>query len=168
MPLYEPWMNRVYAGSVNVYAGGGTKSMARSDGALNVSAFTAGSLVADAYSTDSISAMVEGMWLYSKKGDVNIKAENNTSTEGIGYKVGGISMIDAGKTDVKSRAGTNGSRQSVAVVIGDEAQISSAGAVNINAINQGKTVANGTVPERNLRQMADRQPEQRLYPYVQR
>ena len=109
MPLYEPWMNRVYAGSVNVYAGGGTKSMARSDGALNVSAFTAGSLVADAYSTDSISAMVEGVWLYSKKGDVNIKAENNTSTEGIGYKVGGISMIDAGKTDVKSRAGTNGS-----------------------------------------------------------
>jgi hypothetical protein len=33
VPLYKPAMNRVYASSVNVYAGGGTKSLARSDGA---------------------------------------------------------------------------------------------------------------------------------------
>ena len=140
VPEYNAQDNRIKAGSANIYAAGGTRSEARTDGAMSFSGITAGSLSADSASTDNVTAIVEGVRLSSGK-DITIRSEGDTTSSSVGYKPGSISLVDAGNTDVKARVGTLTGRQSVSVVVGDEVQLSADGRIDMSADNQGSTVA---------------------------
>ncbi len=134
--LYKPQFNRITADSIEIYTGGNTASEARSDGAKTFGGVVAGSLIADAASSDNISAIMEGLWATTAK-DIMIKAEGHTKADAVGSKPGGVSLVEAGSSDVKARVGTNSSKQSVSVVIGDEVDVTTKGTFTIEAINKG-------------------------------
>ncbi len=140
VPVYKAGYNRLNADSVGLHASGDTRAEARTDGALSFTGITAGSLEADSFSTDTGSAIVEGLFIITKK-DIDIRSEGNTTVDSVGYKPGGISAVDAGNTDVKAGVDTRNARKSVTVVVGDEVRMTAHGNFNVEADNRGSVTA---------------------------
>ncbi|MBR3018685.1 MAG: hypothetical protein IKH57_16665 [Clostridia bacterium] len=142
VPIYSIDKNHLYVhGSLNIYAHSATGSEARTDSsAFTLSLVSAGSSNADAFSTDNLSAIVEGMHVKTG-GDLSITAKSDTQAESTGYQAGGFSIANATKHNSKARVGTNDRRQYVGVVVGDKANIEVGGKVSIQAVNEGAAKA---------------------------
>ena len=117
-----------------------TMAQARTDGAkAAVNFLSAGSMEAKSTSTDSMSAMLEGMHA-NVAGEANLTAISNTYSEALGYKSGGISGFSGGKSTMSAGVGTSDDRQTANVVIGEGASLT-AKVISLNATNQGSTEA---------------------------
>ncbi|MBR3018477.1 MAG: hypothetical protein IKH57_15605 [Clostridia bacterium] len=137
VPLYDSGSNQLTVkGGVSIYAHSFTRSEARTDGAASFSVFSAGSLDADSFSTDNISALLEGMRLYVT-GDLSVIARSDSRADSVGYQDGGISAIEATVNNAKARVGTQQQRQYVGVIIGGDTSISVNGKINVEAVNEG-------------------------------
>ena len=117
-----------------------TMAQARTDGAKTaVNFLSAGSMEAESKSTDSMSAMLEGVQA-TVAGTATLTAASNTYSEALGYKSGGISGFSGGKSTMSASVGSSDDRQTTNVVIGEGASLT-AKAISLDAINKGSTEA---------------------------
>ena len=115
-----------------------TMAQARTDGAKTaVSFLSAGSMEANAKSTDSLGVMLEGMHA-TVAGAANLTAASNTFAEALGYKSGGIQGFSGGKSTMTASIGSSDDKQNVNVVIGKGASLT-AHHMNLQALNYGYT-----------------------------
>ncbi len=126
-PVYDTDANHLsVGGDMNVLSGvqNGSKTQSNASAAQSktVGLLTASKMDINARSTDSFSAMLEGMHA-TVTGSASIKAASDTNAEAIGTKAGGIAGFDAGKIDLKSGVGRGDDYQTVNVVIGEGATL---------------------------------------------
>ena len=136
-----------HATEANLNAGGVTVSAAMKDdstqsvasatsnGAMNISFATLGNLESKAISTDSFSAMLQGLTV-NATGDANIFAKTNTKSTAYGGAPGGYQVISGGVSNTYGYVGRDGDRQTAQVLLDENVKLA---ADNVNLLAQNTT-----------------------------
>ena len=141
--IYNADQNKLTSASLNIYSGilEGTQtgSIARTDGPTTVTLVAAGSLDANAVSTDTFSVVFEGMRAVIS-GKATLKAETSTIADARGATPGKLSIVDTSSSNVTARVGERKDRQTVSIVIGKGNSLT-AKSIDITTNNSGSAVA---------------------------
>ena len=149
--LGESGRNTITAEAMDVHAvnadGVTTKAIGRSDGAFSAGLVTVGNLDATGEASDRFSVVIRGVKA-TIGSDLSLKAQTNTSAQGIGAAPGSLSVVNGSISEVRANVGSEADRQTAKVLIDDDVRLMTVqGQVNILARNQGE--ANASMRSRN-------------------
>ena len=113
---------------------------ARSDGAYTVGLLTAGSLKAEAFTSDSYNVVFDGVKA-DITGDAVLRSRASAIAEAIGAMPGSLSVASGSRSDIKAGVGTEANKQISKVLVGEGAELAAGGTLTVHALNNGEVEA---------------------------
>ena len=113
-----------------------TEAKAKSTSGTEIGLVSGGGLLAKSASSDSFNAVLSGVTA-NIAGDANLTAATHTESGAAGSSPGNWTLLEVSVSEMEARVGSKGDMQTSKVLIGDNTTLTTTGAMNIAAQNNG-------------------------------